>query len=54
MTDCPRNFTIDQIIIGLKKGRTFCVDRNDAPEIQDLLALEELGLVTQTTTQIDE
>lgn len=52
--DCPRNFTVDQIIEGLKSGRTFCVDRNDAPELQDLLALQEQGLVTQTIKRIDE
>jgi hypothetical protein len=54
MTDCPRNFTVDKIIEGLKAGRTFNVDRNDAPEIKDLRLLEEQGLVTSELVIVDE
>lgn len=43
---CPRNFTREEIIAGLKAGRTLVVDRRDAPELADLLELEEQGLVT--------
>lgn len=48
---CQRNFTKEQIIEGLKAGRTFCVDRRDAPELDDLFELERQGLVTQELVQ---
>lgn len=51
---CPRNFSKEQIITGLKAGRTLCVDRKDAPELEDLLELERQGLVTQRLVEIDE
>lgn len=51
---CPRNFTMEQIVDGLKSGKTLTLDRKDAPELQDLLELEKLGLVTQQFIQIDE
>lgn len=51
---CPRNFTKDQIIAGLKAGRTLVMDRSDAPELADLLDLERQGLVTQQFVAIDE
>lgn len=51
---CPRNLSKEQIIVGLKAGRTLCVDRRDAPELEDLLELEQQGLVTQTLVQIDD
>ncbi len=54
MTDCPRNFTKDQIIEGLKAGRTLNVDRSDAPELEDLRELEKQGLVTSELKDIDE
>lgn len=55
MTDtCPRNFTKEQIITGLKAGKTLNMDRRDAPELEDLLELERQGLVTQQFVQIDE
>lgn len=51
---CPRNFTRDQIITGLKSGKTLVMDRRDAPEFADLLDLERQGLVTQHPVDIDE
>lgn len=51
---CPRNLTKEQIIAGLKAGHTLCVDRRDAPELEDLFELERQGLVTQRLYQIDE
>ena len=54
MTDCPRNFTKEQIIEGLKAGRTFNVDRRDAPELVDLWEMEAQGLVVSRLVQIDE
>lgn len=47
MGECRRNFTKEQIIAGLKAGRSFMVDRRDAPELDDLFDLESEGLVTQ-------
>lgn len=54
MSDCPRNFSLDQIIAGLKAGRTLVVDRKDAPELPDLLTLQEQGLVESEFVEIDE
>lgn len=54
MTDCPRIFTKEQIIAGLKSGRIMVQDRRDAPEYADLLELEAQGLVTQELIEIDE
>ena len=54
MTSCKPNFTKEQIITGLKAGRTLMMDRRDAPELDDLLELERLGLVTQEFVQFDE
>ena len=54
MPDCPRNLTKDQIIAGLKAGRSLMVDRRDAPELEDLLALEAEGLVTSKLITFDE
>jgi hypothetical protein len=51
---CPRNFTKDQLIAGLKAGRTLVLDRRDAPELGDLLALEADGLVEQQFVEIDD
>jgi hypothetical protein len=51
---CPRNFTKEQIIEGLKAGRTLTMDRTDAPELDDLFELERQGLVTQQFVVIDE
>lgn len=51
---CQRNFTRDQIITGLKAGRTLVMDRRDAPELGDLLELERQGLVTQQFVEIDD
>lgn len=54
MTTCPRNLTKDQIIAGLKTGRSLMVDRKDAPELEDLLQLEKEGLVTSKLITFDE
>ena len=44
MTGCPRVFTKEQMIAGLKSGKTFVVDRCDAPELPELLEMERAGL----------
>lgn len=54
MTTCKRNFTKEQLIAGLKAGRTLVMDRRDAPELDDLLELERQGLVTQQFVVYDE
>jgi hypothetical protein len=54
MTTCPRNLTKDELIAGLKAGRTLCVDRKDAPELPELLELEAQGLVESRLVEIDE
>ena len=51
---CKRNLSRDEIIAGLKAGRTLVVDRRDAPELDDLLDLERQGLVEQQFVQFDE
>jgi hypothetical protein len=53
MSDCPRNFTKEEIIAGLQAGRALMLDRRDAPELEDLLELERQGLVTQRLIEID-
>jgi len=52
--NCPRNMTKEQMIAGLKAGRTLMMDRRDAPEFNDLLELQALGLVTSELVQFDE
>lgn len=54
MSDCPRNLTKAQMIVGLKAGRSLMVDRKDAPELEDLLAMEKEGLVTSELIVFDE
>ena len=54
MSDCPRNFTLDEMIAGLKAGRTLALDRKDAPELDDLMELERQGLVMSEMTVYDE
>lgn len=51
---CTRNFTKEQMIEGLKAGRTLMMDRRDAPEFDDLLELQALGMVTSELVQFDE
>lgn len=51
---CLRVQTKEQLIEGLKAGRTCCIDRKDAPELQDLLEMESQGLVTSRLVEIDE
>jgi hypothetical protein len=50
---CPRNFTKEQIVAGLKSGKTLVQDRCDAPEYRDLIELEEQGLVSCELFTID-
>lgn len=45
MSECPRVLTKEQMIEGLKQGRTLCVDRRDAPELPELMELAHQGLV---------
>ncbi len=52
--DCRRNFSREEMIAGLMAGRTLHVDRCDAPELDDLLALEREGRVTSQLIEIDE
>jgi hypothetical protein len=52
--DCPRNFTRDELIAGLKAGRSLMLDRRDAPELADLLELEREGLVESKLVEFDE
>ena len=54
MPECRRNFTKDELIAGLKAGRTLVMDRRDAPEFADLLDLERQGLVEQRFVEIDD
>lgn len=51
---CPRISSKEELIAGLKAGKVACVDRRDAPELQDLIALERDGLVTSQVIEIDE
>lgn len=54
MSDCPRVYSREQIIEGLRAGRVFCVDRIDAPELADLREMEEAGLVTSRLVTVDD
>lgn len=54
MNNCPRRLSKEMIIAELKAGRILCVDRKDAPELQDLLELQKQGLVTSKLVEIDE
>jgi len=54
MDDCPRNFSRDDIIAGLKAGRVLNVDRCDAPELADLMELQAAGLAESRLVEIDE
>ena len=54
MTDCPRMFTKEQMIEGLKAGKCLRVDRKDAPELPELLEMEEQGLVRSKLVEVDE
>ena len=51
---CPRVLTKEQMITGLKRGRRLRVDRKDAPELPELLAMQEAGLVTSKLVVVDE
>jgi hypothetical protein len=54
LTGCPRVFTKEQMIAGLKSGKTFVVDRCDAPELPELLEMERAGLVESRFVEYDE
>jgi len=51
---CKRNFSLNEMIEGLKAGRTLCLDRIDAPELEDLQELERQGLVVSKLVCIDD
>jgi hypothetical protein len=51
---CPRVLTRGEMVAGLKAGRTYYVDRRDAPELIELQQLERDGLVTSRLIEIDE
>lgn len=51
---CQRNFTKEQLIDGLKRGRSLMVDRRDAPELADLMELERQSLVKSELVVHDE
>lgn len=44
----------EQIIDGLKAGRTLVIDRKDSPALPICLQLETEGLVTQEFVQYDD
>ena len=50
----PRRLTKEQMIAGLRAGRTLYVNRRDAPEFPELLAMEMAGLVESRLVKIDE
>jgi hypothetical protein len=54
MSDCPRVMTRDEMIKGLKAGRMLCVDRKDAPELPELLEMEQQGLVRMRLRDDDD
>ena len=54
MDECPRKFTKEEMVEGLKAGRTLVVDRKDAPELPELLEMERQGLVTSKLVEYDE
>jgi len=46
--------TKEEIIAGLKAGRTLCIDRKDSPALPIALELESEGKVTTELIQLDE
>jgi hypothetical protein len=52
--NCPRNLTKEQMVEGLKAGRTLVIDRKDAPELPELLEMERDGLVESRFVEHDE
>lgn len=44
----------DEIIAGLKAGRTLNIDRRDAPELPIVFDLEREGLVRTRLVEVDE
>ncbi len=46
--------TRDEIITGLKAGRTLCIDQRTAPELEIVRALEKEDLVSCHLINIDE
>ncbi len=51
---CPRVIYRDKMIAGLRAGRTLCVDRCDAPELPELLELEQQGKVVSLLVEGDQ
>lgn len=54
MSECPRVLTKDEIVLGLKAGRSLIIDRCDAPELPELLEMERHGLVTSQLVEYDD
>lgn len=54
MSECPRNFLLEDILAGLKAGRRLRVDRHDAPELDDLADLLARKLIDCRLITIDE
>jgi len=50
----PRNISKEEMIACLKAGRSLVVDCNDAPELPELLAMQQEGLVTSELVVFDE
>jgi hypothetical protein len=46
--------TRDEILIGLRAGRTLCIDRRDSPALPIALSLESEGLASTELVQLDE
>lgn len=53
-TDCRRNMTTEEMIIGLARGKVLCCDRRDAPELPYLETLQELGYIGSELQELDE
>jgi hypothetical protein len=53
MSNCPRLLTKEQLIAGLKSGRMVFIEREDAPELDDLKELTDQELVNYQVIQIE-
>lgn len=54
MTACPRVMSRDQMVEWLQDGRWLRVDRLDAPELPELIAMAQEGLVTADKVVVEE
>jgi hypothetical protein len=46
--------TREEILNGLKSGKTLVIDRSDAPELKIVMKLQDEGYVTTELRQIDD